>query len=115
MYLGCAFSVYGSLVFAITDIVLARDPFGVRSVRGPSLPATTRSGSSASRSGDGPTRAGSIKHWVDLWERRPPGSLDALGRAAAGSLWLDSDLYYERHRLSVAAKRAPLGAGGAGA
>ncbi|KAK2036107.1 hypothetical protein LZ31DRAFT_571569 [Colletotrichum somersetense] len=110
MYSECASSIYDSVAFATTNIALQGDLFGAR-----------RRGSSSS-AGHHPLRCvslsfrrradedSSFEQWVDSWSA-VLRLLDTPGLAAV-SLWLDSDVYHERHWLAVAAnvlRRVPEG------
>ncbi|KAK1975091.1 hypothetical protein LZ30DRAFT_809709 [Colletotrichum cereale] len=97
MYSECASSIYDSVAFTITDIALARNLFGARH-RGSAGHPLRRVNLSFRRQAD---EGSSFEQWVDSWSA-VLRLLDTPGLAAV-NLWLDSDVYYERHWLSVTA------------
>ncbi|KAK6218897.1 hypothetical protein QIS74_06106 [Colletotrichum tabaci] len=100
MYFECASSIYDSVAFTITDINLARNVFCVRH-RGPiggggGGHPLRRINLSFRRQAD---EGSNFEQWVESWSA-VLRHLDTPGLAAV-NLWLDSDVYYERHWLSV--------------
>ncbi|GKT41153.1 uncharacterized protein ColSpa_01334 [Colletotrichum spaethianum] len=94
-YLECASSIYESVAFTITDISLARNLFGDRHRGSIGHPFQRINLSFWRQAGEG----SNFEQWVNLWST----ILRLLDTPylAAVNLWLDSDIYYERHWLSV--------------
>lgn len=92
-------SIYRSLTFTITDIAVARNLFGIRRRGGlPPRHAPRRVNLSFRRQVD---EGSSFDEWVESWSA-VLRLLDSPGLASV-RLWLDSDVYYERHWLSAPA------------
>ncbi|KAF6794651.1 hypothetical protein CSOJ01_13619 [Colletotrichum sojae] len=99
MYSECVASIYRSLTFTITDIAVARNLFGLRRRGGlPPRHAPRRINLSFRRQVD---EGSSFDEWVESWSA-VLRLLDSPGLASV-RLWLDSDVYYERHWLSAPA------------